>query len=122
MRRYIWQDPKWPAFHVDHRSLAPTLDEARKRQFTFLGALFMAPRAVHSSDIEGERLDRSAVRSSVARRLGAQHAAIRVDDRTERVVDVTLDATRDYDTTLTRKRLCRRQAGTRLRRQKVCRS
>lgn len=125
MRRYIWQDPEWPALQVDLGSLASLLDDARKRQFAFLGALFMAPgeqqlesvvanitdSAVDSSEIEGERLDPSAVRSSVARRLGAPHVAIRVDDRTEGVVDMTLDATRDYDTKLTRERLCSWQAG-----------
>lgn len=125
MRRYIWQDPEWPALQIDHRSLASLLDEARKRQFAFLGALFMASHeqqlesvianltdsAVDSSEIEGERLDPIAVRSSVARRLGAVHAAIPVDDRTEGVVDMTLDATRNYDTKLTRRRLCSWQAG-----------
>lgn len=125
MRRFIWQDPKWPELQIDQSSLASALDEARKRQFAFLGALVMAPRqqqlesvidnltasAVESSEIEGERLDPSAVRSSVARRLGAQHAAVRIDDRTEGVVDMTLDATRNYDTKLTRERLCRWQAG-----------
>ncbi len=125
MRRYIWQNPEWPKLQVEYRSLASLLDESRKGQFGFLGALFMTPQerqlesviagltdsTVHSSEIEGEHLNPDAVRSSVARRLGAKHAAIRVDDRTEGAVDMTLDATRGYESKLTRERLCNWQAG-----------
>lgn len=125
MRRYIWQASGWPELRVDRQALAPLLDGARKRQFAFIGALMMTPRreqlesvvanltdsAVDSSEIEGERLDPNAVRSSVARRIGVEYAAVRVDDRTEGVVDMTLDATRNYNVKLTRERLNRWHAG-----------
>lgn len=126
MRRYIWQDANWPfGLTTDAVSLAPILDSARKEQYRFLGALSLTPSqerlestianltstAVQSSDIEGERLDPVAVRSSVARRLGAPYAGASADDRTEGVVAMTLDATRDYDIDLTPERLFTWHAG-----------
>ena len=125
MRRYLWQDPVWPQLEVDKVALSELLDETRKRQYAFLGALSTASAdrrlestvdsltesAIESSQIEGERLDPSAVRSSVARRLGVAHANVRADDRTEGVVEMTLDATRNYDAELTYDRLGKWHAG-----------
>jgi Fic family protein len=59
-----------------------------------------------SSEIEGERLDQSQVRSSIARRLGIDVGGVDVIDRqVEGVVEMMLDATRKYDQPLTTKRL-----------------
>ena len=126
MRRYIWQDADWPfGLTTDAKALAPVLDEARKEQYRFLGALSLTPShdrlestiasltstAVQSSDIEGERLDPAVVRSSVARRLGVPYGDARADDRTEGAVAMTLDATRSYDADLTSRRLFTWHAG-----------
>jgi Fic family protein len=59
-----------------------------------------------SSDIEGERLDADAVRSSVARRLGVDIGGLKPADRhVEGVVEMMLDSTRHYDQALTADRL-----------------
>lgn len=61
---------------------------------------------VTSSEIEGEILKSDEVRSSIARRLGMDVAALHaVDRRVEGIVEMTLEATRNYTKPLTRERL-----------------
>ena len=61
---------------------------------------------VKSSDIEGAKLDASQVRSSIARRLGIDLGGVEPADRqVEGVVEMMLDATRNYDKPLTSDRL-----------------
>jgi len=61
---------------------------------------------VKSSEIEGEKLDASEVRSSIARRLGMDVGGIETADRNvEGVVEMMLDATRHYEQPLTSERL-----------------
>ena len=61
---------------------------------------------VKSSDIEGEKLDVSQVRSSIARRLGIDLGGVELADRQiEGVVEMMLDATRNYALPLTADRL-----------------
>jgi hypothetical protein len=51
-----------------------------------------------SSEIEGEKLDAEQVRSSIARRLGIDVGGLKPADRNvEGVVEMMLDATRQYD-------------------------
>jgi Fic family protein len=66
---------------------------------------------VESSAVEGEALNQTIVRSSLARHLGLPEAAVGpVDRRTEGVVEMMLDATEHYDRPLTAKRLFAWQA------------
>ena len=59
-----------------------------------------------SSAIEGEILDESQARSSVARHLGMEVAALdRIDRNVEGMVVMTLDAIQKFDQPLTRERL-----------------
>jgi len=59
-----------------------------------------------SSEIEGEKLDAEQVRSSIARRLGIDIGALKAADRlVEGVVEMMLDATRNFNQALTAKRL-----------------
>lgn len=61
---------------------------------------------VKSSEIEGERLDAEQVRSSIARRLGLEIGALKPADRNvEGVVEMMLNATRQYSEPLTADRL-----------------
>jgi Fic family protein len=61
---------------------------------------------VKSSEIEGDTLDASHVRSSIARRLGMDVGGVQAADRhVEGVVDMMLDATRRYDQPLSEERL-----------------
>ena len=61
---------------------------------------------VKSSEIEGERLDRDQVRSSIARRLGMDIGALTPADRdVDGVVEMMLDATQKFAEPLTQERL-----------------
>lgn len=62
--------------------------------------------ALKTSEIEGEKLDPAQVRSSIARRLGMDVAGLVPADRhVEGIVEVLLDATRNFDQKLTQERL-----------------
>jgi len=61
---------------------------------------------VKSSEIEGELLDKTTVRSSVARHLGMDVGALGpVDRNVEGVLAMILDATQKYEEPLTAERL-----------------
>jgi Fic family protein len=61
---------------------------------------------VKSSEIEGEILVPDQVRSSIARRLGIEMGAVHpVDRRVDGVVEMTLEATRNFAQPLTQERL-----------------
>ncbi len=121
MRRYIWQMPHWPALRVSVARLLPLIEIVRRKQGAFQEVLEFsdialrqqalveatASSVVQTSAIEGEELDWDAVRSSVARRLGIDRAGLPQDDKTEGVVTMTLDATRNYDQPLNEARLFR---------------
>ena len=85
MRRiYIHEHPDWPRFHWNHEALANLLATVRYRQGRLLGrmealgfdlrqeAVFqtLTEDVLETSDIEGEKLDKEQVRSSLARHLG----------------------------------------------------
>jgi len=66
----------------------------------------LTEETVKSSEIEGEKLDAAQVRSSIARRLGMDAAGVDVvDRRVEGVVEMMLDATRNFDQPVTAERL-----------------
>lgn len=117
---WIWQRPDWPHFQWDAGVLSSALARARLAQGKVLGAArlldgrltleavaaILVEDGITTSAIEGERLDPSAVRSSVARRLGLPSAGLPAPTRAvDGLIDVLLDATRRYDVTLTMERL-----------------
>jgi Fic family protein len=118
--RYIWQLPDWPNLTYDAAALAAPLAQVHRAQGQLMGRmaeLGMAQReqatlqvltqeVIKTSEIEGERLNLDAVRSSIARRLGLDIGALAPSDRhVDGVVDVVLDATRNFDQALTAERL-----------------
>jgi len=120
MTRYIHQLTDWPRFTWDQDSLAVPLADIRHRQGRLLGRMeslgFSLQReaeletltldVVKSSEIEGENLNADQVRSSIARRLGMDIAgAVPADRNVEGVVEMMLDATRNFDKPLTEDRL-----------------
>lgn len=123
MRRlslYIHKLPDWPHFRWSQETLAQKLAAVRYRQGELIGrmkAMGFSLRAeavfqtltldvLKSSEIEGEILDREQVRSSIARRLGMDIGAVAPASRNiEGIVEMTLDATQDYDKPLTKERL-----------------
>ena len=61
---------------------------------------------IKTSEIEGEKLDTEDVRSSIARRLGVDIGALKKTDRNvDGIVELMLDATRNYKQPLTAERL-----------------
>jgi Fic family protein len=123
MRRrphYIHELPGWPELRWDRERIASSLVIVRHQQGRLLGRMealgfplqqeavlaTLTEEVVKSSDIEGEKLDRGQVRSSIARRLGIDvGGASAPDRRVEGVVEMMLDATRNYTEPLTRERL-----------------
>lgn len=122
---WIWQQANWPGFAWDQGALAPTLARARLAQGKVLGATrlldagltmdaveaILIEDGLTTSAIEGERLDAQAVRSSVARHLGLSSAGLPKPPRAvDGLIDVLLDATRNFETALSVKRLLSWQA------------
>jgi Fic family protein len=123
MRRltsYIHESADWPRLRWDEARLTPAVGDVRLRQGLLLGRMnaigFQTREAavletltqdvVKSSDIEGETLDGEQVRSSLARKLGLDAGgAPAVDRHVDGVVEMMLDATRNYRDPLTADRL-----------------
>ncbi len=119
--QYIWQAPSWPEFRWDSTALLRFLGDCRFRQGSLLAQMrelgfevqqqaraeVLIEEALKTSEIEGERLDPNAVRSSVARRLGLPSAglpAIR-NQHADGMVEILLDATMNHEKGLTAERL-----------------
>jgi len=117
---YIWQNKRWPELHWDDSALAKLLTHVSREQGRLLGKMeglgfdlraeahlrTLTEDVVKSSEIEGEKLERDQVRSSIARRLGMDVAGlISADRNVEGVVDMMTDATTRYAKPLTAKRL-----------------
>ncbi|WP_316205457.1 MULTISPECIES: Fic family protein [unclassified Bradyrhizobium] len=120
MTVYIHQLPEWPRFSWDATALAKQLAAVRLRQGQLIGRMqalgfpqqeeaaltTLTEEVLKSSEIEGEKLDKDMVRSSLARRLGMDAGALPSADRNvEGVVEMTLDATQKFKTELTAERL-----------------
>lgn len=116
---YIYERAEWPKF-AWQPEITKILADVRHRQGRLLGQMeslgfklqeeavlrTLTEDVVKSSEIEGERLDPDAVRSSIARRLGMKVAGLKPSDRNvEGVVEMMLDATRNYAKPLTKERL-----------------
>jgi len=121
MPQYLWEASTWPDFNWKSELILKSLASARKRQGRFLRemeslgfedglracAIAVEEDAIQTAAIEGEKLDREGVRSSVALRLGLPDAGLRPADKAvDGLVEVLLDATQNYAQPLTKERLC----------------
>lgn len=117
---YIHQRAKWPNLTWDGGALGAPLAEVRYRQGLLLGRMaalgfelrseaglvVLSTEVVKSSAIEGQVLNPDEVRSSIARRLGLDAAGLPTAGReVEGVVEMMLDATRNFRAPLTKERL-----------------
>ena len=122
---YIWQLKQWPTLRWDSKALLSLISQARLAQGKLLTKVsslgfklgreaqvdILTEEAVTTSAIEGERLSRESVRSSVARHLGLPAAGLAPANRSvDGLVEVLLDATQHYERPLTAARLKRWQA------------
>ena len=118
--KYIHELKKWPEFHWNQEQIAEKLAAVRHRQGRLIGRMeglgftlraeavlqSLTEEVLKTSEIEGEKLDRGQVRSSLARRLGMDMGGLtRADRSVEGIVEMMLDATQKYDATLTTDRL-----------------
>jgi Fic family protein len=117
---YIHEREAWPHFRLDQDKVAAKLAAVRHRQGRLLGRMeelgfllrgeatvwSLTEEILKSNEIEGEKLDKDQVRSSIARRLGVDIGGLTPADRyVEGVVEMMLDATQKYDQPLTKSRL-----------------
>jgi Fic family protein len=115
---WIWQQPDWPHFNWQTEPLAALLRACNQTQGRLLGMLgavgrdrevqssldAMLQNIVTSSAIEGEQLNVSSVRSSLARRLGVSEEGS-TTARSEGLAELLLDATREHQQPLDLQRL-----------------
>jgi len=117
---YIHEKPAWPQVTFNFTQLAPLLGEVRYSQGRLLGYMsglgfqvreeatlrMLTQDVLKTSEIEGENLNTEQIRSSLAKRLGMDvGATLPVDRNVEGIVEVMLDATRNYAKPLTKERL-----------------
>ena len=117
---YIHELEGWPNFFWDHERLSAMLVQLRHEQGLLIGGMMsigfqerentllqaLTQDVVKSSEIEGEILNPSLVRSSVARHLDMDIGALDVADKNvEGVVEMLLDATQKFDQPLSKQRL-----------------
>jgi len=120
MAQYIHELDDWPGFRWNAERLAGKLALVRHEQGRLLGRMenlgfplrqeavlgTLTQDVLKSSEIEGEMLDPETVRSSIARKLGIDIGGLKPVDRdVEGVVEMMLDATRNYAEPLTEEHL-----------------
>jgi Fic family protein len=119
-QKYIWQKAEWPQWSFNSAVFSQLLSQVNLERGRLLGSMqalgfnlaekaslkVLTCEVVKSSEIEGERLNPEAVRSSIARRLGIEVGGLIPSDKhVDGVVDMVIDATRDCSTALTQERL-----------------
>lgn len=117
---WIYKKTNWPNFSWDDKILVPKLGDIRHRQGKLLGQMqnlgfelkleakikTLTRDIVKSSAIEGNILDPTEVRSSIARKLGIDEAGLSSLNRdVEGIVEVMLDATQKFTEPLSKERL-----------------
>lgn len=117
---YIWEYSDWPDFFYNEKEIAPILEECHIEQGKLLSRMeilrisekeekilsTITNDVIKSSEIEGYILNKEQVRSSIARRLSIQTSGLVNSDRSvDAVVEMMLDATRNYEQLLTEERL-----------------
>jgi Fic family protein len=121
LKKWIWHKANWPRFTWDSDKILTLLGSARLHQGKLLATVMnvgfelsqeacaniMTEEAVKTAEIEGEQLNRDAVRSSVAKHLGLKTFGL--PQPTSRFIDglvsVIMDATQNYNKALTEERL-----------------
>ncbi len=117
--KYLWERKNWFDFEYDNAAVLKQLSRLRVLQGELLGRIasldlkleteaqgaVLVEEAIRTAEIEGQKLNREAVRSSVAVRLGLPHGVGPYDRNVDGLVDVLLDAVRSHDKPLTLQRL-----------------
>ena len=122
---YLHEKENWTDFYWEQEKIALLLDEVTRAQGRLYGRLEnlgfenqlkasaenLWADIVGSSEIEGIRLNKDEVRSSIARELGIESKEqMPSSPYVDSVVSVALDAMEHYDRPLTKEQLCAWQA------------
>ena len=117
---YLYNHQNWPIFEWNSEKLLPLLSYVRNKQGKLIGKMgtlgfelrneanleILTQEIIKSTEIEGEILDREQVRSSIARRLGLEISGLVYSERNvDGIVDLMVDATRNFDKELNKERL-----------------
>ena len=117
---YLYDNQYWPNFKWNSEKLLPLLSYVRNRQGKLIGKMgalgfelrdeanleILTQEVLKSTEIEGEFLDPEQVRSSIARRLGLAISGLVPSERNvDGMVDLMIDATKNYEQNLTQERL-----------------
>lgn len=117
---YIHDLKDWPKFEWKQEVILELLVSLRHKQGLLIGKMAamgfnlrkeavlktLTQDVIKSSEIEGEVLDKSMVRSSIARRLGIDVGGLEpIDRNVEGVVEMILDATQSFNEPLSKERL-----------------
>lgn len=117
---WIWQEPGWPAFRWDRTRLISQISELDKKRGQVSALVQLDNEAsrnsldvlletiIASSAIEGEKLDRASVRSSLANKLGLSETEQKpglITDKANGVANLVLDAISNTGQPLSEERL-----------------
>ncbi|MEP3349365.1 MAG: Fic family protein [Marinomonas sp.] len=115
--KYSWQHPDWPNFTFEESQCKEALYRYALEAGRLSGGMsqlesalqydayidLMVSEAIHTSQIEGERLDREDVRSSIKNFLGLSHPPTRVaDPRAEGMAALMVDVRNHFADKLTK--------------------
>tara|TARA_B110000014_G_C20074000_1_gene560450 strand:+ start:6 stop:1181 length:1176 start_codon:yes stop_codon:yes gene_type:complete len=116
---WIWEQPNWPHFNWDKTIIEPLLRQTRLNQGILLGKMMsqfqdqkeslldtLLANILHSSAIEGEKLNAFSVRSSLANKLGlTEKQPFPTTEQTDGFAEIMLDAVDNLDAPLTLERI-----------------
>lgn len=116
---WIWQQANWPNFQWDAAQIDPMVRRTRLNQGILLGKMLsqaqdqqesmldtLLANIVHSSAIEGEKLNAFSVRSSLANKLGlTEERPFPTTLQTDGLAEIMLDAVNNLDEPLTLERI-----------------
>ena len=120
MKRWIWEQEDYPNFTYDSKKLESLIQKISLEQ-GYLVAMsnFMSEdnvtqsqlealenEAICTSAIEGEILNRDSVKASIKRKLGFENIDYnKIDESTDHLIEVLIDANTNYEKDLTLDRL-----------------
>lgn len=116
---WIWQQEQWPNFTWREPQLALLLRDVRFNQGVLLGKVSakgedeqqamldtLLANIIHSSAIEGEKLNAFSVRSSLANKLGVtEDKPYPTSEQSDGLAEIMLDAVNNLDSALTLERI-----------------
>lgn len=120
MKRWIWEQDNYPNFTYDLKKLEHLIAKISLEQGYLIAMMdvmnddnilsrqleALESEAISTSAIEGEVLNRDSVKASIKRKLGLKDIDYKkIDESTDYLIEVLIDANTNYDNDLTIERL-----------------